>query len=167
SYTPFISPENRILRKSNCSDIMQRLLLHKTKMASFELSKTQSIISALNIFSGVENPSELQTTIIRTFDKDTLKFVPWMPPSFHAVIAPNPTISHNRVSALSLTNTTATANLIKKISEQYDKLKKRNAFIDMYKRFNEDLSMFDESREVVQNVINEYENAELASYTFN
>lgn len=50
---------------------------------------------------------------------------------------------------------------------QYDKLRKRGAFLDQFKRediFKDDLSELDESREVVENLIQEYEAATKANY---
>lgn len=50
---------------------------------------------------------------------------------------------------------------------QYDGMRKRNAFIESYKRtspFSENLGEFDESRAVVGDLISEYEAAEDANY---
>jgi tubulin gamma len=50
---------------------------------------------------------------------------------------------------------------------QYDGMRKRNAFIEAYKKtapFQDNLSEFDESREVVADLISEYEAAEDADY---
>lgn len=50
---------------------------------------------------------------------------------------------------------------------QYDKLRKRGAFLDQFKRedmFKEDLSELDESREVVDCLIQEYEAATQPNY---
>ena len=46
-------------------------------------------------------------------------------------------------------------------------MRKRNAFIEAYKKtkpFEEDLSEFDEAREVVMGLIGEYEEAETPGY---
>lgn len=50
---------------------------------------------------------------------------------------------------------------------QYDRLRKRNAFLEQYKRepiFANDLSEFDDTRQEVADLIAEYEAAESASY---
>lgn len=50
---------------------------------------------------------------------------------------------------------------------QYDKLRKRGAFLDQFKRedmFKDDLSELDESREVVDNLVQEYEAATQHNY---
>lgn len=50
---------------------------------------------------------------------------------------------------------------------QYDRLRKRNAFLEGYKReapFADGLGEFDEAREVVMELIGEYEAAESPDY---
>ena len=52
------------------------------------------------------------------------------------------------------------ASLLRKITFQFDQLKKRNAFVEIYKKFDTDLSLFDTSRENIQGVIDNYEKCE-------
>lgn len=57
--------------------------------------------------------------------------------------------------------------LFKRIVRQYDGMRKRNAFIETYKKtapFADNLDEFDEAREVVTDLIAEYEAAEDANY---
>ena len=57
--------------------------------------------------------------------------------------------------------------LFKRIVKQYDGMRKRNAFMEGYKKtapFSENLLEFDEAREVVGDLIAEYESAENANY---
>jgi len=66
-----------------------------------------------------------------------------------------------------LANHTSVATLFKRIVVQYDKLRKRNAFLDGYKKeapFADGLGEFDEARAVVMDLINEYEEAETETY---
>ena len=66
-----------------------------------------------------------------------------------------------------LANHTSVATLFKRIVSQYDKMRKRNAYLESYKKepaFAEGLGEFDESRAVVQDLIDEYEEAEKESY---
>lgn len=62
---------------------------------------------------------------------------------------------------------TISLQLFKRIVRQYDGMRKRNAFMDVYKKtgpFSENLDEFDESREVVTDLIADYEAAEDANY---
>jgi tubulin gamma len=60
-----------------------------------------------------------------------------------------------------------TDKLFKRIVRQYDGMRKRNAFMEGYKKtapFADNLNEFDEAREVVTDLIAEYEAAEDADY---
>lgn len=66
-----------------------------------------------------------------------------------------------------LANHTSVAALFRRIVSQYDRLRKRNAFLEQYKRerpFQEGFGEFDEARECVMDLVQEYEDAERADY---
>lgn len=57
--------------------------------------------------------------------------------------------------------------LFGRVVMNYDKLRKKGAFLDMYRKepmFRDDLDEFDSSREVVQSLIDEYKAAETEEY---
>ncbi|KAL8723964.1 MAG: hypothetical protein Q9181_007053, partial [Wetmoreana brouardii] len=73
----------------------------------------------------------------------------------------------HRVSGLMLANHTSVATLFKRIVVQYDKMRKRNAYLEGYKKeapFADGLGEFDEARAVVTDLIGEYEEAETERY---
>jgi hypothetical protein len=75
--------------------------------------------------------------------------------------------SANKVSGLMLANHTSMAQLFATTVNQYDKLRKRNAFLDQYRKepmFESDLDEFDSAREVVTELIEEYRAAERPDY---
>lgn len=157
SFSPFTNKEVKIVRKLTVDEIIRRIYSDKTKMANFLLSRTHSYVSALNIFNNVEDVSELQKGLI----KNSLDFVPWMPPMPHTVVGRN---FGERVSGLCLANFTGISSLFKKIATQFDTLKVRNAYTENYKKFCGDLSVFDEARESVERLIEEYQASELMSF---
>jgi tubulin gamma len=66
-----------------------------------------------------------------------------------------------------IANHTSMAQLFGRTVSQYDKLRKRNAFLEQYRRepmFADGLEEFDSSREVVIDLIEEYKAAERADY---
>jgi tubulin gamma len=66
-----------------------------------------------------------------------------------------------------LANHTGIATLFRRIVGQYDRLRKREAFLEQYRRepiFADGLGEFDEAREVVMECIAEYEAAEREDY---
>lgn len=159
SYTPFISEEvKQISRKTTVNDILRRLMMNKNKMANIE---SRFIISALTVFINISDINTIQRSLIRFYDKQEIGFVPWMPPSFHSVVCNESNIDQEQITGLSLVNSTGVAALLRKICDQYDKLKKKNAFTEMYRKYLNGLEEFDESRQVIENLIENYQNAEL------
>lgn len=57
--------------------------------------------------------------------------------------------------------------MFKRVCDQFDKLRKRNAFVEQYKREamgSDAMEEFDSSREVVAGLIDEYHAAETPEY---
>ena len=66
-----------------------------------------------------------------------------------------------------LANHTGIATLFKRIVFQYDRLRKRNAFLEQYRReepFRDGWGEFDEARATVMGCVQEYEEAEGEGY---
>lgn len=66
-----------------------------------------------------------------------------------------------------MTNVYSLSQLFERVLNQYLKLRKRGAFLDQFKRedmFKDDLSELDESREVVDCLVQEYEAATQPNY---
>ena len=111
----------------------------------------------------------MHKSLIRIRERRLAQFIPWGPASLQVALAkksPYVQTSH-RVSGLMLANNTSIASLFKRTCDQYDRLRKRNAFLDQYRKeamFADSLDEFDNSREVVQNLISEYEASESADY---
>ena len=66
-----------------------------------------------------------------------------------------------------IANHTSMAQLFGHTVSQYDKLRKRNAFLEQYRRepmFADGLEEFDSAREVVTDLIEEYKAAERPDY---
>lgn len=173
SYTPFtgssLSSAAPTVRKTTVLDVMRRLLQPKNRMVSTNPSKTSCYLSILNVISGDVEPSDVHKSLLRIRERRLATFIPWGPASIQVALtrrSPYVEMQH-RVSGLMLANHTSIATLFRRIVRQYDGMRKRNAFIEAYKKtkpFEEDLGEFDESREVVMGLINEYEEAETPEY---
>lgn len=158
SYSPFVNKENKIIRKLTVDEILRRLYSDKTRMASCDTSRMHSYISVLNVLNNVENIVDAQRALLKNFN---LSFVPWMPPLANTVVGRD---FKTRVSGLSLSNYTGISTLLKKICDQYDTLKQRNAYIENYRKFCSDMNIFDDARECVQRLVEEYQASELTSF---
>jgi tubulin gamma len=131
----------------------------------------------------------------RIRERKLARFIPWGPASIQVALSKrSPFVeSPHRVSGLMMANHTSIASLFAKTVSQYDKLRRREAFLDNY-RFNpvflkmsfhvcsldlffalthycrqtpifeHGLEEFDDSREVVQSLIDEYRACERPDY---
>merc|ERR1712014_269012 len=73
----------------------------------------------------------------------------------------------HKVNGLMMANHTAICQLFDRCVKQYDKLRSRNAFLDVYREeaiFSDGLDEFDHSKEVVTSLSDEYKAAETEDY---
>ncbi|KAL4869777.1 hypothetical protein BDV12DRAFT_208280 [Aspergillus spectabilis] len=172
SYTPFTGDnieQAKTVRKTTVLDVMRRLLQPKNRMVSINPSKSSCYISILNIIQGEADPTDVHKSLLRIRERRLASFIPWGPASIQvALTKKSPYIQNtHRVSGLMLANHTSVATLFKRIVQQYDRLRKRNAFLEQYKKeapFSDGLDEFDEARAVVTDLIGEYEAAEREDY---
>ncbi|KAF7597567.1 gamma-tubulin [Aspergillus hancockii] len=172
SYTPFTGDnieQAKTVRKTTVLDVMRRLLQPKNRMVSINPSKSSCYISILNIIQGEADPTDVHKSLLRIRERRLASFIPWGPASIQvALTKKSPYIQNtHRVSGLMLANHTSVATLFKRIVQQYDRLRKRNAFLEQYKKeapFSDGLGEFDEARAVVMDLVGEYEAAEKETY---
>ncbi|QIW96014.1 hypothetical protein AMS68_001532 [Peltaster fructicola] len=178
SYTPFTGDNvdaAKLVRKTTVLEVMRRLLQPKNRMVSANPGKNSCYISILNIISGEVEASDVHKSLLRIRERQLANFIPWGPASLQVALTRTspylspPYTAHAppRVSGLMLANHTGIATLFKRIVSQYDRLRKRNAFLEQYKReepFRDGLGEFDTAREVVMDLIAEYEAAERPDY---
>lgn len=167
------------VRKTSVLDVMRRLLQPQNLMVSVPVKKG-CYMSILNVIQGEVDPSQVSLlgTIFLRRGKDILSigsalkmvlqvhkslqrirerklanFIGWGPASIQVALARrSPYLPQsNRVSGLMLANHTSIYTLFARALNQYDKLRKRNAFLDNYRSesmFENGLDEFDSSREV-------------------
>ncbi|KKY21909.1 putative tubulin gamma chain [Phaeomoniella chlamydospora] len=173
SYTPFTGDDvsqAKTVRKTTVLDVMRRLLQPKNRMVSVAPSKSSCYISILNIIQGNSlDPTDVHKSLLRIRERRLATFIPWGPASIQvALTKKSPYIPHTtRVSGLMLANHTSIAGLFRRIVVQYEKMRKRNAFLEQYKKedpFKEGLGEFDEAKDVVLDCVQEYEQAEREDY---
>ncbi|KAJ1789103.1 gamma-tubulin [Coemansia sp. RSA 1938] len=162
AYTPFTSnTSTKVVRKTTVLDVMRRLLQSKNRLVSTNPSKSSCYISILNIIQGDVEPTEVHKSLLRIRERRIAQFIPWGPASIQVALTKKSpyTQTQHRVSGLMMANHTSIAGLFSRTLLQYDRLRKRNAFLDLYKRepmFADGLDEFDDARETVHDLINEY-----------
>jgi tubulin gamma len=168
-YTPLaIDRQTTAVKKTSVLDVMRRLLQTQNIMVSCN-TQQGCYISILNIIQGDIDAGQVHKALQRIRERRMARFIPWGPASIQVALSKkSPYIkSTNRVSGLMLANNTSIHTLFNKVAKQYDKLKQRNAFMNVYqkeKMFSDNLDEFDNSREVVQTLIDEYKAAESKNY---
>lgn len=172
-YTPLTTDSDQTVnvRKTTVLDVMRRLLQPKNMMVSTGPDKTNHhcYISILNIIQGEVDPTQVHKSLQRIRERKLAQFIPWGPTSIQVALSrSSPYVqSSHRVSGLMLANHTSICTLFERVLSQYDKLKKRGAFLDQFKRediFKDDLSELDESRDTVDCLVQEYEAATQPNY---
>jgi len=115
------------------------------------------------------DPTQVHKSLQRIRERKLYQFVPWGPAGIQVALSkksPYVQTSH-RVSGLMLANHTSITHLFQRTCQQYDKLRKREAFLDQFKKeelFKDDLSELDDARDVVQELIDEYKAATKPDY---
>lgn len=171
-YTPLSTDTDIVnVRKTTVLDVMRRLLQPKNMMVSTGPDKTNHhcYISILNIIQGEVDPTQVHKSLQRIRERKLAQFIPWGPASIQVALSrSSPYVqSSHRVSGLMLANHTSICSLFERVLNQYDKLRKRGAFLDQFRKeemFKDDLHELDDSRDVVDSLVQEYEAATRADY---
>lgn len=171
-YTPLTNDhEETSIRKTTVLDVMRRLLQPQNMMVSTtpDRNGTHCYTSILNIIQGEVDPTQIHKSLQRIRERKLATFIPWGPASIQVALSrksPYVSTSH-RVSGLMLANHTSISTLFARTLQQYDKLRKREAFLDQFRKepmFENDLDEMDDSREVIQNLVDEYTAATKSDY---
>ncbi|PIK53866.1 putative tubulin gamma-1 chain-like [Apostichopus japonicus] len=126
-------------------------------------------ISILNIIQGEVDPTQVHKSLQRIRERKLAQFIPWGPASIQVALSrksPYVQTAH-RVSGLMLANHTSIVSLFERTCEQYDKLRKREAFLEQFRKepiFKDNLDELDDSRNVVQELVDEYHAATRPDY---
>ncbi|KAG8468945.1 hypothetical protein KFE25_007463 [Diacronema lutheri] len=169
-YTPLsvVDHDASGVRKTSVMDVMRRLLQTKNIMVSCSTRKG-CYISILDIIQGEVDPTQVHKSLQRIRERRLAAFIPWGPASIQVALSrksPYVKTAH-RVSGLMLANHTSIHTLFSRAMSQFDKLKNRNAFIEAYRQtsmFSDGLGEFDDAREVVASLIDEYKASESPDY---
>jgi len=172
-YTPLNTEggDHATVRKTTVLDVMRRLLQPKNMMVSTSVDKKiqHCYISILNIIQGEVDPTQVHKSLQRIRERKLANFIPWGPASIQVALSrKSPYVpSAHRVSGLMLANHTSISSLFQRALRDYDKLRKREAFIEQFRKeemFADNLDEMDSSREVVQSLVDEYTAATMPDY---
>lgn len=173
SYTPFTNDtvdQAKLVRKTTVLDVMRRLLQPKNRMVSTGQSKTSCYLSILNIIQGEVDPRDVHKSLLRIRERNLVNFVPSAPTSLQISLSRrSPYLtSPSRISGLMLANHTSITSLFQRTLDQFERLWKRQAFLEPYKKqsmFENDglQAEFEDAREIVKGLVHEYKRLEPSS----
>ncbi|CAM8899646.1 unnamed protein product [Rhodiola kirilowii] len=169
--------KNSLVIFSHLVELLYLTVIHlQTKnimVSSYARTKEASqakYISILNIIQGEVDPTQVHESLQRIRERKLVNFIEWGPASIQVALSrksPYVQTAH-RVSGLMLANHTSIRHLFSKCLSQYEKLRKKQAFLDNYRKFpmfaDNDLSEFDESREIIESLVDEYKACESPDY---
>ncbi|GBG32401.1 Tubulin gamma chain [Hondaea fermentalgiana] len=169
-YTPLtLQSQTSAVRKTTVLDVMRRLLQAKNSMVSAS-TRRGCYISILNIIQGdIDDPSQVHKSLQRIRERKLVNFIPWGPASIQVALSrKSPYVeTQNKVSGMMLANHTCMKELFSRAIRSYDRLRKRNAFLENYRQqpmFADTLEEFDSAREIVSSLAEEYHASESPDY---
>lgn len=163
SYAPFsCNSAPQLVRRTTAADVMRRLVAPKARLCTYEPSRTHADLARLHILAGGAEPQEIVRELALLQSRRAVNPVAWMPPFFHTALASRD-LPEDRVRGLALANTTGVAALLRTIGGQFDALRRRSAFMEIYKKHDVGLEVFDGAREALQQMVESYEMCELQS----
>jgi len=168
-YTPLtLDRQPTTVRKTSVLDVMRRLLHTKNIMSSCN-TRRGVYISILNIIQGEVDPAQVHKSLQRIRERKLARFIKWGPAGIQVALSrQSPYIQHaHKVNGLMMANHTCICQLFNRCIAQYDKLRSRNAFLDNYRSepmFQDSLDEFDNAKEVVVSLSDEYKAAESEDY---
>lgn len=177
SYTPItIDKHISNVQKTTVLDVMKRLLHTKNIMVSAPVRRGM-YISILNIIRGETDPTQVHKGLQRIRDRKLVNFIKWNPASIQVTLAKQSphVVSQHKVCGLMMANHTSISTLFERCVTQFDRLYKRRAFLENYKKESmfssaDGQGNFEEmesSKEITQNLIDEYKSAERDDYFTN
>ncbi|KAK6461841.1 Tubulin/FtsZ family, GTPase domain-containing protein [Scheffersomyces coipomensis] len=164
--TTSIAPFNNSLTEY---DMILELLNDKYKMN--RVGSQTSYISVLNYLVGTNlDQQEIRKGIIKS--QQRVEFVPWTSNSIQVVHGKKSPFlkSASKLGGIQISNNTSIIPVFSKILKQYDLLAKREAYINSYTESNDRqerlrvMDLFNECRESIANVIDEYKSCQLDNY---
>ncbi|XP_077315586.1 tubulin gamma-1 chain isoform X3 [Lithobates pipiens] len=120
-------------------------------------------------YTPLTTDQSVHKSLQRIRERKLANFIPWGPASIQVALSrKSPYLpSAHRVSGLMMANHTNISSLFERTCRQYDKLRKREAFLEQFRKedmFKDNFDELDNSREIVQQLVDEYHAATRPDY---
>ncbi|GHJ88065.1 hypothetical protein NliqN6_4467 [Naganishia liquefaciens] len=172
AYTPFTGDDidkGKSVRRTTVLDVMRRLLQPKNRLVSTPFNQPSCYMSILNIIQGDVDPTDVHKSLLRIRERQLANFIPWGAASIQVALAKkSPYVqSNHRVSGLMIANHTGIHVRFSRMLREYDQARRIGSYLHQYKQypmFSKDFGEFDDAREIVADLVDEYKAAEHENY---
>eukprot|EP00924_Labyrinthula_sp_SR-Ha-C_P005386 maker-scaffold_1-snap-gene-30.59-mRNA-1 protein AED:0.11 eAED:0.11 QI:54/0.8/0.83/1/0.6/0.5/6/89/385 len=164
----------RLTQNADCvvvldNTALNRIATERLRIDNPSVSQLNSLVSTVMAASTTTLRYPVHKALQRIRERKLASFIPWGPASIQVALSrKSPYIdTPHKVSGLMLANHTCMKELFNRAVNQFELLRKRNAFIDNYQKqpmFSDSLDEFDDSRNVVVDLANEYKANESVDY---
>jgi tubulin gamma len=168
AYTPFTPQDNRFVVKTSPQDVLSRLMKPSAMMATTESAQSvpeHCLLSGLAILQGDVAQTDLHSVLDRVSQsqRHRFKYPPWSSMTLDVTSCNHsPYVDRNyRVSGLLLANHTNIATMFERMIAQFDKLRKKKAFLDRFQEgiLQDNIELMDASRDKVADLVATYKEA--------
>lgn len=180
SYTPYTldygNYTGKDIRRSTSYDVILELLDKKSNMFCTG-QKEDKVLAMMDVIIGSKAPMDnkhnasIQKALIMA--RSRINFAPWTPSTIHLAMGQRSsfsTVPKDIVSGLMLSNSTSVLHVLRGITNDYDRLRKKSAFMNTYLKSDYDqecgdiMQEFQECREIVEALMGEYRASETLAY---
>lgn len=138
-------------RKFSTSEIVNNLIKQKSMLCGFENSSIYSVKSIWNVLESSLDMESIARAQRLVQNKINFVDLPYYTTA----------ITNKRDVNVAFNNTTGIRNTFSKIIEQFDKLMKRGAFLETYRKFGLESAEMKSARDYLQGRVENYEQAEV------
>ncbi|XP_024947220.1 tubulin beta chain [Cephus cinctus] len=154
-YVPLTSRSSAPYRATTVPQLTQQMFDAKSMFAACDPRKGRFLTVAA-IFRGLMSTKEVDEQMLNIQNKNSSYFVEWIPNSIKTAICDIPPRGV-KMSATSISNTTAIQELFKRMSEQFTAMFKRKAYLHWYTGEGMEESEFSEALNNMYDLVSEYQ----------
>ncbi|XP_012265359.2 tubulin beta chain-like [Athalia rosae] len=154
-YAPLSSRSAAPFCVPSVPELTQQMFEPRNMLAACDPSKGRFLTVAA-IFRGLVSTKIVEEQMLNVQNKNSKYFVRWIPNSIKTAICEVPPRGF-KASATSLSNNTAIQNILKRITEQFNTMYRRKAYVHWYTTEGIDEEDFTNAVNSVQDLISEYQ----------
>jgi tubulin beta len=154
-YAPLTAPNSTAYRNFTVAEITQQIFDAKNIMAASD-PRHGRYLTASAVFRGKVSTKEVDQQMLNVQSKNSNYFVEWIPNNIKSSvcdIAPK----GQKITATFLANSTAIQEIFKRVSDQFQAMFKRKAFLHWYTGEGMDEMEFSEAESNMNDLVSEYQ----------